>query len=229
MAIALLGVMASGIFGSFRYGFFALQLVRENQRATQILLEKVETLRLYSWDQVNTPGFIPTNLPTEYYDPQAPTGQTRGCLLRDGYSSRQRPLHHQLQHQLAQDHGHPDLDHPRHPAHAQPDHLYRQRRPPELCLLGSHRRARQAWTLVEMMVAVGVFSLCGIGLMGIYLFSVKSMASMYNYCLLDQYNRQAMDQLTREIRQATKVLNYTTNSITILAASDDGSTSIVTY
>lgn len=75
MAIALLGVMASGIFGSFRYGFFTLQLLRENQRATQILLEKVETLRLYSWDQVNTPGFIPTNLPLENYDPEAPAGQ----------------------------------------------------------------------------------------------------------------------------------------------------------
>jgi type II secretory pathway pseudopilin PulG len=75
MAIALLGVMASGVFGSFRYGFFTLQLLRENQRATQILLEKVETIRLYSWDQVNTPGFIPTNLPLEVYDPQAPLGQ----------------------------------------------------------------------------------------------------------------------------------------------------------
>jgi type II secretory pathway pseudopilin PulG len=74
MAVALLGIMAGGVFGSFRYGFFNLQLVRENQRATQILLEKVETLRLYSWDQVNKPGFIPTNLPTEYYDPQAPAG-----------------------------------------------------------------------------------------------------------------------------------------------------------
>jgi type II secretory pathway pseudopilin PulG len=72
MAIALLGVMASGIFGSFRYGLFTLQLVRENQRATQILLEKVETLRLYRWDQVNTPGFIPSDLPLEVYDPQGP-------------------------------------------------------------------------------------------------------------------------------------------------------------
>ena len=90
-------------------------------------------------------------------------------------------------------------------------------------------KTRRAWTLVEMMVAVGIFSLAGIGLMGLYLFSVKSMASMYNYCLLDQYNRQAMDQLTREIRQATMVLNYTTNSITIRAATSDGSTSDVTY
>ncbi len=74
MSVAILGVMAGGVLGSFRYGFFILQLARENQRATQILLEKVETLRLYSWDQVNQPGFIPSNLPTEYYDPQAPTG-----------------------------------------------------------------------------------------------------------------------------------------------------------
>lgn len=74
VSIAILGIMASGILGSFRYGIFTLQLARENQRATQILLEKVETLRLYSWDQVNTPGFIPSSLPTEYYDPQAPAG-----------------------------------------------------------------------------------------------------------------------------------------------------------
>jgi len=74
MSVALLGVMASGIFGSFRYGFFTLQSARENQRATQILLEKVETLRLYSWDQINTANFIPTSLPPEYYDPQGATG-----------------------------------------------------------------------------------------------------------------------------------------------------------
>ena len=76
MAIALLGVMASGIFGSFRYGFFTLQLARENQRATQILLEKVETIRLYSWDQVNPPGrSIPYTFPLNaVYDPQAPSG-----------------------------------------------------------------------------------------------------------------------------------------------------------
>ena len=83
--------------------------------------------------------------------------------------------------------------------------------------------ARRAWTLVEMMVAVGIFSIGSIALMGSYLFCVKAMASLYNYALLDQYNRQAMDQLTREIRQARGVLAYTTNSITILTAQSDGS------
>ena len=90
-------------------------------------------------------------------------------------------------------------------------------------------RAKQAWTLVEIMMAAGIFSLVGMALMGTYLFSVKSMASMYSYSLLDQYNRQAMDQLTREIRQSKKVLAYTTNSVTILAANDDGTTSKVIY
>jgi hypothetical protein len=90
-------------------------------------------------------------------------------------------------------------------------------------------RAKGAWTLVELMVAVAIFSLTGMVLMGLYVFSIKNMASMYNYCVLDQYNRQAMDQLTREIRQATKVLTYTTNSVKVLAANPDGSTAEVTY
>jgi prepilin-type N-terminal cleavage/methylation domain-containing protein len=83
-------------------------------------------------------------------------------------------------------------------------------------------RAKQAWTLVEMMVAVAIFSLCGLTLMGLYMFSVKSMASMYSYALLDAANRQAMDQLTREIRQAKKVLSFSTNSITLRTADTNG-------
>jgi prepilin-type N-terminal cleavage/methylation domain-containing protein len=90
-------------------------------------------------------------------------------------------------------------------------------------------KTRQGWTLVEMMVAVGIFSLVGMALMGTYIFGVNSMASMYSYAVLDACNRQAMDQLTREIRQSKQVLAYTTNSITILAAKYDGTISRVTY
>jgi prepilin-type N-terminal cleavage/methylation domain-containing protein len=84
-------------------------------------------------------------------------------------------------------------------------------------------KTRRAWTLVEMMVAVAIFSIGGLALTGAYLFSVKAMASLYNYAVLDQYNRQAMDLLTREIRQAKGVLAYTTNSISIQTANSDGS------
>ena len=62
---AVLGAMISGI----TTGTFTMRMARENLRATQIMLEKVETIRLYSWDQVNSNGFIPTNF-TATYDPQ---------------------------------------------------------------------------------------------------------------------------------------------------------------
>src|SRR5438445_11538604 len=74
MSTAILSLMSIGVIGSLTYGFFVMQMARENQRATQIMLEKVETLRLYSWDQVNSNGFVPPTF-TDVYDPQAPSGR----------------------------------------------------------------------------------------------------------------------------------------------------------
>jgi type II secretory pathway pseudopilin PulG len=83
MAMFVLGVMASGVIGSFRYGLFVMQLVRENQRATQVMLEKIETIRLCNWAQVTSNGFIPPTF-TDVYDPQGTNAATRGCV----YSGR---------------------------------------------------------------------------------------------------------------------------------------------
>ncbi len=69
MSVALSGIMLASLFYCFSYGFFLTDILRQNQRATQIILEKVEILRLYSWDQVNTAGFIPTEF-TDVFDPQ---------------------------------------------------------------------------------------------------------------------------------------------------------------
>lgn len=68
-----MGVVATSmaaLFSGFTTGFFTMQMARENLRATQIMLEKTETLRLYSWDQINTPGFIPATF-TNTYDPNS--------------------------------------------------------------------------------------------------------------------------------------------------------------
>src|SRR6516225_9493611 len=69
-----------------------------------------------------------------------------------------------------------------------------------------------AWTMAEMMVATGVFSISGLALATIFLFCVRSFAAMTNYAVLDKANRHAMDILTQEIRQAQKVLSYSSNS-----------------
>jgi len=71
-----MGVVATSVvalFSGFTSGFFTMEMARENLRATQIMLEKTETLRLYSWDQINTAGFIPTAF-SAAYDPNTTNG-----------------------------------------------------------------------------------------------------------------------------------------------------------
>lgn len=67
VAVAILGIMFVALYSGISSGFAIIQLARENLRATQILQEKMETIRLYNWDQINTPGFIPTNFTDVFY------------------------------------------------------------------------------------------------------------------------------------------------------------------
>jgi len=79
IAILIVVIGAAGLMSCFGYSFKVIQQVRENQRATQIILEKAETLRLYSWDQVNTSGFIPSTF-TATYDGDATTTNYSGTV-----------------------------------------------------------------------------------------------------------------------------------------------------
>ena len=75
VGLGITGVAGMALLTGFTGGFFTMELARENQRATQIILEKTETIRLYSWDQVNSNGFIPRTF-TASYDPQAANNST---------------------------------------------------------------------------------------------------------------------------------------------------------
>ena len=72
VATVIIAIAGAGIIGSINYGMFVAQLARENARATQIILEKLESIRLYNWTQVTNAGFVPATF-TDVYDPQAPT------------------------------------------------------------------------------------------------------------------------------------------------------------
>ncbi len=91
------------------------------------------------------------------------------------------------------------------------------------------RRSKLGWTLVEIMVATGLFSISSIALGTIFIFSIKSFASMANYSGLDRENRAAMDILTREIRQAKLVTGYVTNSAGNSLSIRNGDGQDVTY
>ena len=78
---AVIGAMLSGV----TTGTFTMRLTRENLRATQIMLAKLETIRLYNWNQINgSNGFvIPKFFTNAYYPPGLTTNGGCGhCFSR---------------------------------------------------------------------------------------------------------------------------------------------------
>jgi type II secretory pathway pseudopilin PulG len=92
VGLGILGMAMAALFSGFTSGFFTVRMARENLRATQIMLEKVETIRLYSWRQVTNAGFIPTNF-TAKYDPVSQTSTSglvyQGELYIDAVNTNQ--------------------------------------------------------------------------------------------------------------------------------------------
>jgi Tfp pilus assembly protein PilW len=84
---------------------------------------------------------------------------------------------------------------------------------------GCPNRRRSGFTLIETLFTVGVTSLSLLALATFFLFSTHSFVTLFNYVDLDDANRIAMDQLTRDVRQCNCVKSYTTNSL-VLTDSD---------
>jgi len=63
-------------------------------------------------------------------------------------------------------------------------------------------RRQRAWTLVETTIAVGISSVIMAALMQTSLFTSRSFVALGNYNELDQLSRNALDVMTREVRQA---------------------------
>lgn len=80
----------------------------------------------------------------------------------------------------------------------------------------SRKRKKWGFTLVEIMVAMGLFGIVSTAVCYLYYFSTRSFAAMATYADLDKMNRTAMDTLTREIRQARLVTNVSTNSFSLI-------------
>jgi type II secretory pathway pseudopilin PulG len=74
VAILIAGVMLPTLFTGLASAFSTVQATRENLRATQIIVQRMEAVRLASYKTLQDPGVYPTNS-TEYY---CPSGQTGG-------------------------------------------------------------------------------------------------------------------------------------------------------
>ena len=80
VAMAIIGAVVGALYSSLTSAFASIRLARENLRATQILLEKMETIRLYDWDQVISSAFIPR----AFLVPYDPAGSTNSGVVYSG-------------------------------------------------------------------------------------------------------------------------------------------------
>ena len=77
-----------------------------------------------------------------------------------------------------------------------------------------HRTAVGGFTLVEVMVASAI-GLVALAVMGSFSwFSSRSFAAVANYVDLDQASQLALDKMSREIRQAHQLTDYSSTSLT---------------
>jgi prepilin-type N-terminal cleavage/methylation domain-containing protein len=84
VSVGVIGVVLVSLYAGLAFGFGQIQVSREDERATQILSEKMEVVRLLSWDQlVNLPGYVPATF-TASYSAANPTNPPAGSLIYSG-------------------------------------------------------------------------------------------------------------------------------------------------
>ena len=79
VAILVLGIMALALFAGFSSGFDVVRQARENLRATQIMVQRMEDIRLYTWDQLTNSSYLRTNFVDWYYPAGTNTGSAGTC------------------------------------------------------------------------------------------------------------------------------------------------------
>jgi hypothetical protein len=76
IAAGVSSIIFTAVFAGFSFGYTMLQNTRENLRATQIALSRMEGLRLCAWDtdQLWSSSIVPANF-VDYYYPVGMNGQ----------------------------------------------------------------------------------------------------------------------------------------------------------
>ena len=76
------------------------------------------------------------------------------------------------------------------------------------------KRAILAMSLIELTVAISLSAIVLTVIMMLYMFGLRSFAAMGNYAQLSTQTRLALDKMTREIRQATHIVDLQANGNT---------------
>lgn len=79
VGVAIMGILFVSLYGGMSSGFAVTQVSRENLRATQILIERMEGIRLYNWNQLIYSNWVPATF-TAYYYPMTNRGESPGIV-----------------------------------------------------------------------------------------------------------------------------------------------------
>lgn len=76
VSMLILGLVCAGVYGGISASFQNVQATREDLRASQILVQTMELIRLYTWSESDpATNFLPTSF-TEAYDNASSNGLT---------------------------------------------------------------------------------------------------------------------------------------------------------
>lgn len=85
VGVGVMGLIGLSLYAGFTYSFSQIKITRETLRATQILEERMEMLRLLTWDQVaNTPGYVPSSFTAAYFAINPTNAVTTNDLVYTG-------------------------------------------------------------------------------------------------------------------------------------------------
>jgi Tfp pilus assembly protein PilW len=93
----------------------------------------------------------------------------------------------------------------------------------------SPRRSFWAFTLVETCVGIAVGSVVLAAVASLTMYAAKSSAAMVNYTDLDSKSRYALDVITREVRKASRLLAFQTNTSFTLTNATEATAVTLTY
>jgi len=91
VAAGIVGVVFVSLYAGIASGFYSIQYARENLRATQIMMEKMEVIRVLTWSQINSNGFLPASF-TSYYDPNPQGDSGMGAVYNGTIKIEPVPL-----------------------------------------------------------------------------------------------------------------------------------------
>jgi Tfp pilus assembly protein PilW len=86
-------------------------------------------------------------------------------------------------------------------------------------------RVHGAFTLLEYLIGIGIGSLVLLTILSLSLYSGKSFAGLANYVDINSSSVNALDQMSKDIRQCVALTGYSTNQVTF----NDGTLSPLIY